>query len=404
MQPDKQPVRQWQPQALLVGEISPAAALLLAKLPEALERVWPLSRAHRRQLPADIRDLSAALTSQRSELRFNYWKKPNWISAYLYYFLPWNLVRLCGLLPGLPLPEPARDSLLADAGSGPLTMPLALWLAKPEWRKAPVTVLAMDASRQPLEIGQALFAAVAELAGQQAWTVDAESGPLENLGAASRAAAPWLATAANVLNELKPGKDGSGERFERLLAAWQPLWTRGAPLLFVEPGTRLGGAMIMRLRAAALERGLYPLSPCTHNADCPLPDRDDLAKLPSGWCHFVFSAQNAPAWLKDLSREARLFKTSLSLSFILLADSPPALTLPPGALPTRVISQSFLARMSVARYGCASCGLCFLRNSKNAVSGSLCLARRPQKDMRDEKSGALVLEPFAAARDGRNNR
>ena len=402
MQPKRQPAGRplnpaWQPQSCLIGAMPPAAMALLEQLPAILEQVWPLSRAHRRQLPADIRDLSAMLTSQRSELRFNYWTKPNFISAYLYYFLPWNLVRLCRLLPQLPLPAPPANALLADAGSGPLTLPLALWLARPEWRPAPVRVLAMDASRQPLELGLKLFAAMANKAGQQSWRLHGAAGPLEALaGRQPPDCQPWLVAAANVLNELKPGKyeDAAGDRFERLLQAWQPLWQNGGQLLFIEPGTRLGGALIMRMRAAGLAAGLYPLAPCTHFGDCALEKQngnEESERLPSGWCHFVFSAQDAPAWLKALSQEARLCKTSLSLSLILLAKSRPET--PSEALPVRVISQSFLAQMSVARYGCAACGLTLLRNSKNAVSGSLCAGQKPSHAKRDAKSGALILEP-----------
>lgn len=387
----------WQPQSCLIGAMPPAAMALLMQLPAILEQIWPLSRAHRRQLPADIRDLSAILTSQRSELRFNYWKKPNFISAYLYYFLPWNLVRLCSLLPQLPLSAPPANAVLADAGSGPLTLPLALWLARPEWRQAPVTVLAMDASRQPLELGLKLFAAVANKAGQTPWRLHGVAGPLEALADRQPPdCRPWLVAAANVLNELKPGKyeEAASDRFERLLQTWQPLWQNGAQLLFIEPGTRLGGALIMRMRAAGLAAGLYPLAPCTHFGDCALEKHngnEESERLPSSWCHFVFSAQDAPAWLKSLSQEARLFKTSLSISLMLLAKSRPETTA--DALPVRVISQSFLAQMSVARYGCAACGLALLRNSRNAVSGSLCAGQKPSHEKRDAKSGALILEP-----------
>ena len=54
----------------------------------------PLSRNHHADLPEAIRDLSAMLTYERGGLGRSYWSAPRYVSAYLRYFLPWNLVRL----------------------------------------------------------------------------------------------------------------------------------------------------------------------------------------------------------------------------------------------------------------------------------------------------------------------
>lgn len=395
--------RRWQVVSELLPELTPESRRILDLLPEALEKVWPLRR-HRRELPANIRELSAMLTCQRSELRHNYWNKPEWISAYLYYFLPWNLVRLCRLLPSLPLgsPEPRSDSslpLLLDAGSGPLTVPLALWISRPEWRCLPVSLFALDASKQPLELGKALFASLGHLLDQPVWHTDFSTGPLEELArraphknSAGVPLHPWLVTAANVLNELKSASqmqsEGSSDVFSRMLTAWAPLWQNGARLLYIEPGTRLGGATIMRLREAAIEAGLHPLSPCTHSRNCPLLETERPG-LPRTWCHFIFSAQEAPDWLKDLSRKAGLFKTSLTLSPLLLTKESCAPR--KGPLPCRVISQSFPVQGGTARYSCTADGLGLMPDSRSACSGSLCMAA-PGKE-RDGKSGAIILQP-----------
>ena len=191
---------------------------ILDMLPEALAKVWPLNSAHRRTLPDDIAQLSRLLTTERSGLDRPYWSSPASISAYLYYFLPWNLVRLTRVLASLPLPDPRSvapqggEALLVDVGSGPLTLPLALWLAKPEWRSAPLRVLALDTSSQPLELGKTLMEVLGEMTGQPVWPVRVARAPLEQ---AVRQAAPllsggkarpWLVSAANVLNELRFGK------------------------------------------------------------------------------------------------------------------------------------------------------------------------------------------------------
>ena len=131
----------------------------------------PLNAARRRELPDACRDLSALLTTERDGLERPYWTSPRLTSAYLRYFLPWNLVRLTALLPGLPLTAPATrpsgaeengtatagandEFLIFDLGSGPCTFPLALWLARPDLRRLPVTVVASDSAPHPLDLGR----------------------------------------------------------------------------------------------------------------------------------------------------------------------------------------------------------------------------------------------------------
>lgn len=404
MQPDgrkapKKPASRWRVVSSLVPEAGAEIQNILEKLPTALERVWPLTRIHRRELPRDIRALSEALTSRRSDLKYNYWQRPAAISAYLYYFLPWNLARLCRLLPALPLARPvlreAAAPLLLDAGSGPLTLPLALWISRPEWRSAPLSLLALDAIRHPLELGKALLETIARENGHKPWQIQYATGavealprlaPYQNQGGAPLY--PLLATAANVLNELGMDQESGSER---LLAAWGPLWQAGAQLLFVDPGTRLGGSTIMALRDAALESGLNPLSPCTHTDPCPLA-RSERKGFQASWCHFIFAAVDAPEWLRKLSRKAGLYKTSLTLSPLLLSKEAPQ-GVPRDGLPCRVISQAFPVRNRQCRYACTPAGLALLPDSQNVVSGSLCIAELPPSPAKDAKSGAIIVEP-----------
>lgn len=438
----------WPVTGTLFPPLDGAAQAALARLPEALERVRPLSGAHRRSLPEDIAALSRALTAERAELRRPYWSRPAFVSAYLYYFLPWNLVRLTRLFRGLPLPPPGRGerpALLMDAGSGPLTVPLALWLARPEWRSAPVRVLALDSAAQPLELGRALFETWGELLGEPVWPVRLERGPLESLAARALplvrggGARPWLVTAANVLNEVRPARgghcgvaargegedgaweDGEGdrvdERLERLLEAWSPLLMSPEPggegsagadataLLFVEPGTRLGGTTMMRLREVALAGGLSAQAPCTRDGPCPLTR--------GAWCHFTFSPEGAPQWLAALSARAGLAKRSLSLSPLLLGPVPGDGTCGKsrggaGEAPeARVLSSPFAVPgvRGHARYACAACGLALLEDA-GALPCGACVrldagarGRHPQAPpRRDIRSGARIFA--APARGG----
>ena len=435
----------WKVVAELFPPLDAAAQAALERLPEALARVRPLSAAHRRSLPEDIAELSRALTAERAELRRPYWSRPAFVSAYLYYFLPWNLVRLARLFRGLPLPPPGTGkgpALLLDAGSGPLTVPLALWIARPQWRAAPIQVLALDSAAQPLELGRALFAALGRELGEPVWPVRLARGPLESL--ASRAqpllaagGRPWLVTAANVLNEVRPPRGGRGGgvaedvedgeddggsglppdmleiQLDRLLSAWSPLLAPtadareagGAPegspaLLLVEPGTRLGGTTLMRLRELAVEGGLHAVAPCTADTPCPLRR--------GAWCHFTFSPAGAPRWLAELSAAAGLAKRSLSLSPLLLragteaVGAAPAARENPPALTARVLSSPFTVPglSGLARYACAPCGLALLEDAGALASGSLvelgeARAGAPgaEKPRRDARSGARIFAP-----------
>lgn len=457
----------WKGAMPLFPPLTEEARVILDQLPNVLARVWPLSAAHRRSLPDDIARLSRLLTTERAALDRPYWSSPAFVSAYLYYFLPWNLVRLTRLLAAMPLPDPRAaapqggKALLIDTGSGPLTLPLALWLARPEWRQAPIQVLALDSSSQPLELGRSLLHEVAALTFHQPWQVQTVRAPLEQAARqaapllAGGQARPWLISAANVLNELRFGKksgrtsvldpydeddaplmgrmddpdvegradfgqsadpderpdDCRQERLARFLDALAPLFRghgRPAPdgaegqpsgpaLLFVEPGTRLGGSTIMDLRHLAVEGGLTALAPCPHQAACPLLGGQGGRT----WCHFTFGSEGAPGWLEDLSADAGLGKSGLSLAPLLLSPVA-APEVAAGQEQGRKTSGSMKARVLTApfvvpglagrgRYACAACGLLLLEDAEGLPSGSLLEVQVPPDARRDAKSGARIV-------------
>lgn len=450
----------WPAARALFPPLTAETQRILDMLPEALSKVWPLNTAHKRSLPDDVAQLSRLLTTERAGLARPYWSSPASISAYLYYFLPWNLVRLTRLLPSLPLADPRTvaphggDALLVDVGSGPLTLPLALWLARPEWRSAPVRVLALDTSSQPLELGKTLMEVLGELTGQPVWPVHVARAPLDQVvrqaapllsGGRAR---PWLVSAANVLNELRFGKkrsrgasaiededefdsldagdmdfdgnpaagEASGEkpegcredRLDSFLESLSPLFDHagsrrdagadspaavGPSLLFVEPGTRLGGSTIMRLRQLAVDGGLTALAPCTHQADCPLL-RGQGGRT---WCHFTFGSEGAPLWLEDLSQASGLGKSGLTLSPLLLAAMPEAEAETSGPLASRVLSAPFIVPglAGRARYACSGKGVLLLENAEPLSSGDELTIPIAAGAPRDRKSGALQVSPPA---------
>ena len=437
---------------------------ILGQLPEVLARVWPLSAAHRRSLPDDVARLSRLLTTERAALDRPYWGTPAFVSAYLYYFLPWNLVRLTRLLATMPLPDPhlavaqGGKALLLDVGSGPLTLPLALWLARPQWRQAPIQVLALDNSSQPLELGHTLLKEMATLTYHQPWAVQTARAPLEHAARqaapllAGGQARPWLVSAANVLNELRFGKrggransldgyedemDAAGqmgvvdsynadgqstdpderpddcrqEKLVRFMDTLAPLFRThgsakgrseeqpaGPELLFVEPGTRLGGSTIMDLRQLSVDGGLTAVAPCPHQAACPLLSRQGGRT----WCHFTFDSEDAPHWLENLSADAGLAKSGLSLAPLLLspAAAPDASSgaegqgrKTSGAMQARVLTAPFAVPglAGRGRYACAACGLLLLEDAEGLPSGSLLEVQVTPDARRDGKSGARIV-------------
>ncbi|GAB1481905.1 hypothetical protein MASR2M78_07200 [Treponema sp.] len=126
---------------------------------DLIEKTQPLPGRFRSQLPRDVADLSHSLTDQRSDRDDGYLGKPAQLSAYLRYFLPWNLYRLVRLLPSLPLNLKDGDAI-TDLGSGPLTVPIALWLSRPELRSLHLEFRCLDRTGKVLEAGNKLFAAL----------------------------------------------------------------------------------------------------------------------------------------------------------------------------------------------------------------------------------------------------
>ncbi len=404
----------------LFPHLPPHTIRFVQDLPKALHAIYPLKASHQRDLPAAIADLSRQLTSERSGLTRPYWSSPRFVAAYLYYFLPWNILRQARLLQSLPLSSPAPvqphstageehtaapvQRLLVDIGSGPLTLPLALWSAYPQWHTVPLTILAIDASPHILELGRRLFEHIAPNAP---WRIHLRRGGVESLAQHVRRmdTSPWLITAANVLNELRTqAEQDTEDRFMALTEQCTSLLrTPDARALFLEPGTRLGGKTIMLLRSLAMQNGLMPFSPCPHDGVCALQESRT-------WCHFTFTTQGSPSWLESLSQKASLHKEALSLSFLLLGQrsahsekaTPLKTPAPQGKntgspaskpIQARIVSAPFAVPglKGEARYACTEKGLTLLENTRHSPSGALVTVTLPQKPLRDGKSHALII-------------
>lgn len=381
---------------------------LLAGLPKHLDAAMPLRRQHRRELPGDIRQLSHLLTDERGDLRRDYLADPAALSAYMRYFLPWNIYRLGILFAGLAL-DPGGDTpnankgdnaaTIIDLGTGPLTTPLALWMSRPHLRKRPLTFICVDRAPKPMRLGlDTLHSLAASQGGIAPWKVTLVKGPLD---ARLREKADLLVM-ANALNEVLH----RGESEDLLETADDLAWhlsgmlTPTGALCVVEPGVRPSAHLMAALRRGFLHHGLKPLAPCPHEEPCPMSGRGYTA-----WCHFNFDAEAAPSWLKKLSEEARLTKDNVSLSFLNFSARGRKLEAPQGKSLVRAVSGPFelpapptaqggMAPHRFGQYACSERGLTLLslpRKHLVPLPGALIEAGWPEFPETDAKSGALVL-------------
>ena len=387
-------MRKEAPMETLFPPLGGAILPLLEGLPGLIDRVFPLPRRFRAGLPRDVAELSRLLTSGRGDRDGGYLGRPGLLSAYLRYFLPWNVYRLCRLLPALPLPLAAGDAL-TDLGSGPLTLPLALWISRPDMRGLSLEFRCLDRTGAALEAGKPLFSA---LAGQDCpWTIKTIRA---SLGAPVHGPKAALVTAINMYNEI-PGSGAPGSfagKQGRLLSA---LAGEAGSILVVEPGIPRSGECIAALRGALGEQGRFPLAPCPHGGPCPLPG----GFIPGGrgkakWCHFAFTTEDAPRDLQALSAAAGLPKERAVLSFLLAGprqDNPPAR--PGSPLPVRIISDPFPLPQAgrYGRYGCSAAGLILAAGTREQTEpwtpGTLLRLTPPPREQRDPKSKALLVQP-----------
>ena len=102
----------------------------------------PLSSKQKVFLAKHIRDLSHNLTDERGNRRIGYMNETTALSAYVHYFMWWNLVRLTRLFSNMDksfFDSLTDESICLDIGSGPLTVVTALFLSRPELRNKKLT-------------------------------------------------------------------------------------------------------------------------------------------------------------------------------------------------------------------------------------------------------------------------
>ncbi|MCA1949450.1 MAG: rRNA methyltransferase [Treponema sp.] len=393
----------------------------LERLFPLLEQLFPIPGRFRARLPQDVAELSRQLTSERPRRDAGYLGQKALLSAYLHYFMPWNVFRLCRLLPALDIELNAGDAV-TDLGSGPLTLPIALWMCRPDLREIPLEFRCLDRTAAILDAGKRIMQAL-----PSQWKIRTIRG---SLGERIEGKPAKLVTAINVFNELfwdtHDGPRLVAERYGPVLSA---LAAEEGLILIVEPGIPRSGEFISAMREGLLSLGRVPRAPCTHSAACPLPGERRGAK----WCHFAFDTDEAPEALHRLSRAAGLPKERATMSFLLAG--PPLRGFRPGTagkaelagkaepagtagsagsagpvaighkLAFRVLSDPFplgdkatFSRepLLLGRYACSEKGLVLLRGQAGRIQGLAAGAYaevqgRDLQRERDKKSGAQII-------------
>jgi len=355
-----------------------------------IKESFPVPRRFRSVLPSQIAELSGLLTNNKGERPLSYLTRPNFLSAYMHYFLPWNIYRLCLLLQSINLSFSPGDSV-TDLGSGPLTFASALWIACPDLRNVPLEINCIDRSAPALEAGNKFFNVLRSSTNTgNTWKINLICDDIDIRRASHKGNLSVLVCAVNLFNEIYGSLPHSDtERLKRIADNAARLMVsmalKNGSILTVEPGVPQSGRFISLLRTAFMRTGMQPLSPCTHTAACPFSGNKKR------WCHFAYEAFDAPSELQQLSAAADLPKERLVFSYLLTAAKKNNTE-----NKLRVISDAFkLPQNRFGRYGCCSKGLVLLAGERKHIEdifcGSLVTMTSGFKG-RDEKSGALIME------------
>jgi hypothetical protein len=407
------------------GKLTAETRALLDAFPEIVQTAVPLDSKMLQSLPSDIRELSHELTDERSDRRVGYLNDPAALSAYIRYYMWWNLVRHTRLFSALPITLEDGDAA-ADLGSGPLTLPIALWMARPDLRDKKITWYCVDISQGALAAGEEIFLSLAAKTGNEPWTIVRVKG---EFGVSLRKRVK-LAASANMFNELFQDNplplEAQAKHHAQELASYA---ADDAAILLIEPGVPRAGRFVSLMRDALMRLGFDPEAPCPHMGPCPFPG------LRYGkWCHFVFETEDAPTKLHKLSEDAGLSKDRAALSFVYSrrtrtvaeasGDTGTSETVSENSASTESAGEASLSTITrlsslfpnlkvritsdpirlpdfyTGRYGCSELGMVMITGTyaaadwlKECHSGSLIEVPMPDKKRpeRDQKTGAILI-------------
>lgn len=384
---------QEKPAAPLFAALDRQSAAIIERFDNIIQGVLPLNSRQQALLPKEIAAMSRQLTSERGTRRLGYMNERAKNTAYVHYFMWWNLVRMTRLFAAMPENAFALQDgdVCIDLGSGPLTLIIALWLARPELRNKKLSWYCVDLSAGIMADGEELYLSVAARTanGAAPWNIIRVKG---ELGTEIRHKAA-LVTCANMFNEALQSQNETLEflakKYAHALLA-HSTQAEGAAILVIEPGIPQNARLLSQMRSVLLQGGFAPISPCPHSAKCPMNGAHGRK-----WCNFAFDAHGAPQALQALSKRARLNKTRAVLSFILMRKGN-AGRLHEDSIALRIASDAiYLPDRRIGFYACAECGLVLAIKGRIPLhSGDMLVIKKPSISAaeRDKKSGAIMIE------------
>ncbi len=355
----------------LFSTLDAEAQKVLDSFDGIMQGVQSLSSKQLRLLPQNIRQLSHELTDDRSSRKSGYMNEAARLSAYTRYFMWWNLVRLTSVFTALS--DDAFSGIkdgdyCLDLGSGPLTLPIALYLARPDLRNKKLTWYCVDTSQNALTLGEnILLSVMAKLPGAE-WSVMRIKG---EMGTKIKHPARFV-TCANMFNELFWNTNKPLEELSKKYGTSLLQYAEKESLFFIaEPGIPRSARFVSLLRDFMMRKGFSILSPCTHDEKCPMDGRKGQK-----WCHFVLDGSVAPKGLQKMSTSAGLTKDRASISFVFATSSK---SIEKKSNTIRIVSDPIIIPFGdkgkkKGRYACASWGLTLAMEGKNQYASGDAIA------------------------------
>lgn len=388
-------------QTSLFSKIPEDAEKILKDFDVLIQKKFNLNSKHRNQLLKNIQELSHQLTDERSVRRIGYMNSAPYLSAYCYYFMWWNLYRLVNLFSNMDdvaFSHLKDASVLIDFGAGPLTVTIALYLARPELRKLKLTYYCVDISQNALAVGEELYLSVVSQINTlikensdtnfyEPWTIKKIKG---TFGTEIKQKAD-LITSANMFNEIFWNSPKTLEEHVKNISNTLLAYTNQSvknTVLLIEPGIPRGSRFISLFRDNLIRKKYTIVSPCTHHEKCCMD-----GKKGGKWCHFILPTSKAPKKLLTISEKANLSKDRASLSFVLATSQ--HIKEPAKYSELRIVSDLIKLPFGIGKYACSEKGLTLVIDQKNDLQFGDCIETHITKDLpKDKKTNALIVNKF----------
>ena len=304
-------------------------------------------------LAAEVIRLSRLFTKDRASIPDKYLQNEGLRKAYLSYYLPSNLLKICLPLKELSLHQNnilSKEHLrILDIGSGPGSAALGVLEFFSRLEKKPVLEFtAVDHVAENLRDAARFFASCQDRYDIKAsmHTVKASVEKLDQLLKGHHD----LIILSNMLSELfRNDEERIGRRIDILNKILQPYLTHDGSCIIIEPALHDTSREMLSVRDGLLAQGFHVYSPCLMNENCPA-----LAN-PKDWCHEDVP-WDPPAIIREIDKLTGLKKDSLKFSYVVLRKDNLSLTDIYGPHSFRIVSEPIKSKGKIEFYLCGKGG------------------------------------------------